>query len=106
MLSRKRLQVTLSSALALLLAASTNAFVPAQTRRNNNHDIAKASPLQVSIPLDDYKTSESYNKFKPVVSSVSPGSAEFPKVGILLLNLGGPETLDDVEGKSNQLSNQ
>eukprot|EP00977_Amphora_coffeiformis_P029148 scaffold39028_cov191-Amphora_coffeaeformis.AAC.1 len=63
---------------------------------------SSSSSLRVSIPLDDYKTSQGYNNknnnFQPVVSSVSPGSAEFPKVGILLLNLGGPETLEDVEG--------
>jgi hypothetical protein len=30
------------------------------------------------------------------------GASEDPKVGVLLLNLGGPETGDDVEGKRAQ----
>lgn len=83
----------------------THAFVPTahttatRTRNHHHHEFTR---LHVSIPLDDYKTSDRHdddNNFQAAVpSSVSPGSAEFPKVGILLLNLGGPETLEDVEG--------
>jgi hypothetical protein len=50
------------------------------------------------------------SKFRNAISSAWPindevlqvqGESGGPKVGVLLLNLGGPETGDDVEGKGN-----
>lgn len=58
------------------------------------------SELKVSVPLGDYGTTDSRDMPVSKESPITPGSAAFPKVGILLLNLGGPETLDDVEGTS------
>ena len=34
----------------------------------------------------------------PIDTSVTTSKDEEPKVGVLMLNLGGPETGDDVEG--------
>ena len=36
----------------------------------------------------------------PLQETVEVAADEEPKVGVLLLNLGGPETGDDVEGRS------
>lgn len=59
-----------------------------------------SSSLSVSIPLADYTNAPREEEDRSSgVTPLTPGSAAFPKIGILLLNLGGPETLDDVEGR-------
>ena len=59
----------------------------------------RLTPLRAAtgIPLSPGTSAPS----GPSVSS--SGSADEPRVGVLLLNLGGPETGDDVEGECNNI---
>lgn len=72
-----------SSAIALVMAAGCSAFqplvTPNQVPQKASLDAATALPIDASMPLGSEE--------------------EESKVGVLMLNLGGPETGDDVEGE-------
>ena len=66
-----------------------HSFVPASVNNNrgsSRSQLNAATAFPMEIPKFDVNTS-------PVAATASQ-----PKVGVLLLNLGGPETGDDVEG--------
>ena len=123
MLTTKRTVLLFVVGTLLSALASTEAFTWAPStpvtfqRSSNIRPRTTSSRLSVSIPLLDEDDSNSNTKnnnnkndqlqkrvltttpsSSSIVSPIAPGSAAFPKVGILLLNLGGPEKLDDVEG--------
>lgn len=102
---------TLAAASAFVLSPSSSSITARSRSTSGSTSGTTALPLSsVSIPLphdEDYgrsttatttASSSSIVRKSRTPSPVSPGSAAFPKVGVLLLNLGGPETLDDVEG--------
>jgi hypothetical protein len=70
-----------------LLSACVSGFSPHPSVRR---DFQSASRLDAatSLPLESYSS--------PVPESLVDAAA--PQVGVLLLNLGGPETSEDVEG--------
>ena len=69
----------------ILAAAIFNVAVGFQQLRHSHADV-KASRLHVAT--------------SPVLESPFLSEEVKPKVGVLLLNLGGPETSEDVEGTS------
>ena len=68
----------------LCLASLGSAFDLRQTRSTTPRDFSTASEA-TALPMNEM--------FDSALSTES-------KVGVLMLNLGGPETGDDVEGKS------
>ena len=55
-------------------------------------------PQRTSFRSDHIRLSVAVPMETPPSSAVVADEPETPKVGVLLLNLGGPETGDDVEG--------
>jgi hypothetical protein len=82
--------------MATIVRRPATAFVTHPYTYSARHGHA-SSFLSISVPLTDYAGTPGSSS---EVTPLTPGSAAFPKIGILLLNLGGPETLDDVEGRS------
>jgi hypothetical protein len=86
------------SAALLLLPQCTLSFLPSSSRSHSH----SRSPF-VSSPLTHLEAATTISIDPSDVLAVpqppvSLASIDNPKVGVLLLNLGGPETGDDVEG--------
>eukprot|EP00522_Entomoneis_paludosa_P012934 CAMPEP_0172446146 /NCGR_PEP_ID=MMETSP1065-20121228/5810_1 /TAXON_ID=265537 /ORGANISM="Amphiprora paludosa, Strain CCMP125" /LENGTH=485 /DNA_ID=CAMNT_0013197193 /DNA_START=78 /DNA_END=1535 /DNA_ORIENTATION=+ len=82
------------SALPLLLASGVTGFLPTVPTPHTNGAIR----LQASIPLSTDYDVIGGNEETSAMSMSSITASENPRVGVLMLNLGGPETSDDVEG--------
>jgi hypothetical protein len=77
---------TLASLTLLLLLQTCSSYTP--VRAHTTGFASKATELRAAataIPLPSIKRDEE--------------KTDAPKIGVLLLNLGGPETGDDVEGE-------
>lgn len=81
--------------LAALFLATASGFSP--SARQVSAGISSSSSCR-SITVLQAATSLPLESFSAPLPEESASAADTPKVGVLLLNLGGPEKADDVEG--------
>ncbi len=94
-LSYKR---SLVAAMALLGLSSIHAFVVTNSARNFGLGLRSDSILSAATTIDTLSSIPSYEPDYSEQSRSREGSVQDVKVGVLLLNLGGPEKTEDVEG--------